>query len=58
MSMREFLIKLNSLAKYAPNMANSKKGELDVFLERLKLEITKDIMIGDNSPKISSKVLS
>lgn len=51
MSIKEFLIKLNSLAKYVVGMANSKRGKLDVFMGGLKLYIVKDVMIRDNLPK-------
>lgn len=43
MSVREFLTKLNSLAKYASSMANLERGKLDVFMGGLKVDIAKDL---------------
>lgn len=55
MSVREFLTKLNSLAKYASSMANLERGKLDVFMGRLKVDIANDMMIRDNLPKTFSE---
>lgn len=51
MSVREFFTKLSSLSKYVLSIASSDRDKLDVFLSRLRLDIAKDIMIGDNPLK-------
>lgn len=48
MLVRKFSTKLNSLAKYALEVASLDRGKLKVFLGRLRLDITKDAMIRDN----------
>lgn len=57
MIVREFSIKLNSLAKYALRVASLEKGKLEVFLSGLRSNIIKNVMIGNNSPKSLSEAL-
>lgn len=57
MSLKEFFTKLNSLAKYTRGLANSKQDQLDVFMGKLRLDIAKDVIMEDNSPKTFSKAL-
>lgn len=58
MSVREFSTKLNSLAKYAPSMANSERGKLDVFIKGLRPNIVMNVVMRDNPPKNFLKALS
>lgn len=48
MLIKEFLAKLNSLAKYASSMGSLKRSKLDVFIGGLRPNIAKDVMMGDN----------
>lgn len=57
MTIKEFLTKLNSLAKYALGVANSDRGKLEVFLGKLIVDITKDVLMGDTFPKYFLKVV-
>lgn len=57
MLIREFSTKLNSLAKYVSGVASLDKGKLEVFLDRLKLNIAKDVIVGYNPPKSLLKAL-
>lgn len=45
MSVKDFSIKLNSLAKYALVMVNSERGKLDMFMGELKPNIVNDVMV-------------
>lgn len=45
MSIKEFSTKLNSLAKYAPGVANSENGKLGVFIEGLRPDIAKNVIM-------------
>lgn len=57
MLIREFSTKLNSLAKYVSGVASLDKGKLEVFLDRLKLNIAKDVIVGYNPLKSLLKAL-
>lgn len=48
MTVKEFSIKLNSLAKYPLRVASLDKGKLEDFLRGLRLDIAKDVMMGEN----------
>lgn len=50
MLVKEFLTKLNLLAKYTLGMANSGRGKLNIFIRDLRLDIAKDVIILDNLP--------
>lgn len=54
--VKEFLTKLNSLAKYAPGMTNSKIIKLDMF-RGMRSNIAKNVMMRDNLPKTFSEAL-
>lgn len=58
MSVKVFSTKLNSLAKCAPSMANLEKNKLDMFMKRLRLDITKDVIMNNNPPKTFLEDLS
>lgn len=49
--MKKFFTKLNALAKYAPGLVSIIIGKIKVFLRKLILDIAKDIMTGDYTPK-------
>lgn len=57
MLVKELFTKLNCLAKYALEVASLDHDKLKVFFGKLRLDITKDVMIGDNPPKSLSEVL-
>lgn len=58
MSIKEFFTKLNVLTKYAPRVASIDMRMMEFFLRGLKLDITKDVVIGDHAPISYSKALS
>lgn len=51
MSIREFSTKFNSLGKYMPSVVNLERGKLDMFIGRLRPNIAKNVIMGDNPPK-------
>lgn len=57
MIVRKFFTKLNFLAKYAPKVTSSDKGKFEEFLGKLRLDITKDVMKGNNPSKSLSEAL-
>lgn len=56
--VKEFSTKLNSLGKYVLNVVNLERDKLNVFIEGLRPNIAKYVMIGDNPPKSFFKALS
>lgn len=58
MTVKELFTKLNALVWYAHTMAKNNKGKIETFINRLKLDIAKDVLTKDNPPRSYSKVLS
>lgn len=57
MAIKDFSTKLNFFTKYVLGITSSNWGKLEVFLDRLKLDIAKDVILGDNPPKYILKAL-
>lgn len=47
MTIKEYLTKFNSLAMYAPRMANTDKGTIRIFINRLRSDIVRNVMMRD-----------
>lgn len=56
MKVKEFSTKVKFLAKYASRVTNLDKGKLEIFLKRLKSDITEYVMIEDNPCRSLSRV--
>lgn len=48
MTVKEFSIKLNALSQYALDMANIDKRKTKIFINGLRANIAKEVLIGDN----------
>lgn len=48
MTIKMFSTKLNSLAQYTPDMANTDKEKIKIFTNRLKTDMAKDVLIRGN----------
>lgn len=58
MSMKKLSTKLNALAKYVSRVANTNKGKMEIFINRLLSDIAKDVMIEKYAISSYSKALS
>lgn len=58
MTMREFFTKLNELALYTSRVANIDKRKMKIFINGLRLDITKDVLTKDNHSRSYTKVLA
>lgn len=50
--------RLNAIAWYALRVTITNKGKMKILINRLRLDITKDVLIGDNLPKLYLEALS
>lgn len=56
-TVKEFSTRFNSLAKYVVGVDSLDRGKLEIFLKRFKLDILKDVLMGDNHSRFLSKTL-
>lgn len=49
---------LNAVAWYTLEVTSIDKGKMKIIINRLKLDITKDVLMRDNLTKLYSKALS
>lgn len=58
MTVMKFSTRFNSLIQYAFSVANNDKGKMKIFINRLRLNIAKDVLTRDNPPKSYSDMLN
>lgn len=51
MTIKKFSTILNALARYALEVASIDKRKTKIFIDRLQVDITKDVLAKDNFPK-------
>lgn len=55
--MREFSTRLNALAQYAPGLASTNKGKIEIFPNKLRLDIVKEVLTSVDPPRSYTKAL-
>lgn len=58
MMVKSFPLGSIQLPQYAFSVTNANKGKIEIFINRLKSNITKDLLIRDNPLRSYSKTLS
>lgn len=56
-SVKEYSVKFNSLARFAPGVVSTPELRRDKFVYGLKLEIARDVMAGAQPPQTYSEAL-
>lgn len=51
MTVKDFFYQVELLNLIHPDVVNTNKGKIDIFINRLKVDIAKDILMGVNFPK-------
>lgn len=52
MIVKKFYTRLNALSRHVPSIANNDKGKMKIFINRLRSNNAKDMLIGNNLSKI------